>query len=490
MQQLETLDAQFLGVESPRTFTHFSVLGVYDPSTAPEGAVTVEGLCRLVRERLPLLPPFRWRLVEVPFNLDLPYWVEDPHFDPDFHIREAAVPPPGDDRHIAETVARICARPLDRSRPLWEMYLVHGLRDGRIGLLTKVHHALADGVSGNEILTALLDPSPHGRDEPLPSPAAPDSEPLPSQLEMLGRGLRAIPRHPLRAARRLPRALPNLTDVPGANAFPGVSRLSVGVSRLRARGGTEDPGILEVAAARAPSTSFNGPISAHRSFAFGSISLDRVKAIKNAAGTTVNDVLVALCAASLRDWLDARDEHPAEPLVAMIPVSVRAAQDERSFGNRISFMVVPIPTDEPDARRGLERAHEIMRSAKERHAALPAEFLADASSAIPPAMLALAARTTVDVLSRTRPPVNLVISNIPGPREPLYLGGAALEAAFPLSVLVDGVGLNITVLSYRDHIDVGIVADRDQIADTWPLMNGITRALNDLEAAVGGGEEE
>jgi diacylglycerol O-acyltransferase / wax synthase len=489
MQQLETLDAQFLGVESPRTFTHFSVLGVYDPSTAPKGMVSVEGLCRLVGERLAVLPPFRWRLVEVPFNLDLPYWVEDPDFDLDFHIREAAVPPPGDDRHIADTVARICARPLDRSRPLWEMYLLHGLRDGRIGLLTKVHHALADGVSGNEILTALLDPGPDGRDEPYPPAQRPIDERPPTQLEMLGRGLRSIPRHPLRTALRLPRALPNITDVPGANAFPGVPRISSAMSRLRARAGREDPGILEIAAARAPRTSFNGPISAHRSFAFGSISLSRVKTIKNAAGTTVNDVLVALCASSLRAWLEEKGERPSDPLVAMIPVSVRGAEDQRSFGNRISFMVVPIPTDEPDPWAGLERAHASLKSAKEHHKALPAELLTDASSAIPPAMLALAARTTVDVLSRTRPPVNLVISNIPGPRDPLYLGGVALEAAFPLSVLVDGVGLNITVLSYRDHIDVGVVADRDQIHDTWPLMDGIKRALDELEAAVGGRTE-
>jgi WS/DGAT/MGAT family acyltransferase len=486
MRQLKTLDAQFLGVESPRTFSHFSVLGVYDPSTAPGGPVTLEALCRLVGERLALIPPFRWRLVEVPLNLDLPYWTEDPDFDLDFHIREAAVPLPGDDRHIADTIARICARPLDRSRPLWEIYLVHGLRHGRFALLTKVHHSAADGVSGNEILTALLDSSPEGRTEPLPSGHAAPPEPLPTQLEMLGRGLRSIPRHPVRTARRLPRALPNITEVPGANALPGVPQIATGVSRLRARTRGRDPGILEVAAARAPQTCFNGPISAHRSFAFGSISLERVKAIKNAAGTTVNDVLVALCASSLRGWLDAREELPHDPLVAMIPVSVRGEEDQRSFGNRISFMVVPIPTDEPDPRTGLQRAHASLRSAKERHKALPADFLTDAASAIPPAVLALAARTTVDVLSRTRPPVNLVISNIPGPREPLYLAGAALESAFPLSVLVDGVGLNITVLSYQDHIDIGIVADREQIADTWPLMEGITRALDALEAAVCG----
>ncbi len=169
----------------------------------------------------------------------------------------------------------------------------------------------------------------------------------------------------------------------------------------------------------------------------------------------------------------------------MIPVSVRPPGEERSFGNKISFMVVPIPTTEADPLVALRRAHEPLRSAKERHRALPAEYLTDASSLIPPAMLALAARTTVDVLSRTRPPVNLVISNIPGPRDALYCAGAELQAAFPVSVIVDGVGLNITVLSYRDHIDIGIVADRDQVGDTQSMIDGIQFALDELEEAVG-----
>jgi len=426
-------------------------------------------------------------LVEVPLGLDLPYWVEDPDFDLDFHIRETAVPPPGEAAQVAETVARICARPLDRSRPLWELYLMHGLEDGRVALLTKVHHSVADGVSGNEILTALLDPSPVAPPRVGGVEPPGDGEPVPGRLEMLRRGLFSLPRHPVQTAQRLPRALPALTDIPGANAVPGVARLSEGLWKLRSRGDGDgaSEGILEVAAARAPRTCFNGPISPHRRFAFGSISLDRVKAIKNATGTTVNDVLVALCARSLRGWLGRRGKLPEEPLVAMIPVSIRTPEQEGSFGNRISFMVVPIPTTEPDPLRGLSRAHEPLRSAKERHRALPAEFLTDASSLIPPAMLALAARTTVDVLSRTRPPVNLVISNIPGPREPLYCAGAELKAAFPVSVIVDGVGLNITVLSYRDHIDIGIVADREQVDDCWEMLEGISEALGELEAAVG-----
>src|SRR5215212_5737628 len=188
VRQLTSLDAQFLAVESGRTYGHVGSLCVYDPSIAPRGELTIEDLCRMLSERLHLLPPFRWRLVNVPFGLDLPYWVEDPDFDLDFHIRESAIPPPGDDRKLAETVARIFARPLDRTRPLWELYLIHGLPEGRIGMLTKIHHAAVDGVSGAEILGLLLDPSPEGREVPPPDEDQP-TERVPGQLEMLGRGL-------------------------------------------------------------------------------------------------------------------------------------------------------------------------------------------------------------------------------------------------------------------------------------------------------------
>src|SRR5215210_1532767 len=186
MRQLTTLDAQFLAVESAKTYGHVGGLAVYDPSTAPGGRLGVEDICRLVGERLHLLPPFRWRLVEVPLSLDLPYWVEDPDFDLDFHVRESAVPPPGDDRQLAETVARIFARPLDRSRPLWELYLIHGLEGGRVALLTKLHHAMVDGVSGNEILGVLLDPSRAGKEIP-PAPDEPAAERAPGKPETLGR---------------------------------------------------------------------------------------------------------------------------------------------------------------------------------------------------------------------------------------------------------------------------------------------------------------
>src|ERR671915_373660 len=213
MRQLPPLDAQFLAIETSRTYGHVGGLAVYDPSTAPGGRLDLPTLCALVSERLHLLPPFRWRLVQVPLGLDLPYWTEDEDFDLDFHIRESAVPPPGDDPQLAETVARIFARPLDRSRPLWELYLIHGLERGRVALLTKVHHSVVDGVSGNEILTVLLDPSPEGREiEPPPHGDGdrPGRRP-PGEVGMLGGGLAGLGRQPLRALRSAPAAIPNLT---------------------------------------------------------------------------------------------------------------------------------------------------------------------------------------------------------------------------------------------------------------------------------------
>jgi WS/DGAT/MGAT family acyltransferase len=482
MRQLSSLDAQFLAVESARVYGHVAFLGIYDPSTAPGGRLDMPAVARLLQERLHLLPPLRWRLVEVPLGIDLPYWVEDPDFDLDFHVRETALPPPGDDRQLAETVARVFGRPLDRSRPLWELYVIHGLPEGRVALLTKIHHSAVDGISGNEIMATLLDPEPTGRVVPPPPDDGRPPAPVPRDRAMLLRGLRGIPRQPLRALRSLPTTVAGFTDLPGANALPGVPTLSHMYARARrVLGSDEGAGVLEVTTARPPKTPFNGPISAHRRVAFGSLSLDAVRAVRREFGTTVNDVVVSICAGAVREWLIERDALPDDPLVAMIPMSVRKRDERGTWGNRISMMIVPIPTDEPDPRRRLQRTHDLLRRAKERHSALPANLLTDATAFIPPAVAALAARNTVDILSRTRPPLNLVISNVPGPRTSLYCAGAELQANFPVSVIVDGVGLNITVVSYKDRVDFGIVGDREQIDDAWAFLDGAAHALKELE---------
>lgn len=493
MRQLTGLDASFLAMESPSTYGHVGGLAVLDPSTAPGGRIEVQDLRRVVAARIGKLPPLREKLVPVPLGLDHPYWIDDPDFDLDFHIRESAIPPPGSDRQLAETVARIFARPLDRSRPLWELYLIHGVPEGRVALLTKVHHAAIDGVSGAEILGTLFDLTPEGEGvsangdgtEPAPELARHEGEREPGELEMLLRGVAGMPRQSVRAIAALSTTVPNLGRMPGMAVMPGAPQLARASSRLRrALRGTPDGGALEVTTARAPKLSFNRRISSHRSVAFGSLSLLDIKTLKNELGITVNDVVVGLCAGALREWLEQRDELAGAPLVAMIPTSVRTKSQKRAFGNKVSTMIVPIPTDVPDPRKRLERAHAILKVAKERYRALPASLMTDASNFIPPALHARAARVSAEMLARGRTPVNVAISNVPGPAVTLYSAGAELLHNYPVSVITDGVGLNITVMSYRDSVDFGITADRASIPDAWPLMESIDRALDELRSMI------
>jgi WS/DGAT/MGAT family acyltransferase len=237
----------------------------------------------------------------------------------------------------------------------------------------------------------------------------------------------------------------------------------------------------------APKTKFNGPISAHRRFAFGKLPLADIKAVKNAYGATVNDVVVAMCASAVRRWLIEHDDLPDEPLVAQIPVSVRTDEQIGTYGNRIMLMAAPLRTDEPDPVRRLQATHDAMKDMKARHRALPAELLQDVNHFIPPAVFARAARITFR-LSTSRagsPTWNLVISNVPGPQFPLYMAGGRLIANYPVSVITDGMGLNITVMSYDGGLDIGIVADRDQMPDVWKLIGWMREGLQELADAAG-----
>src|SRR4051794_20570336 len=229
MRQLTSLDAQFLALETPRQTGHVAGVAILDPSTAPGGSLTCDALKDLLKERLPLLPPMRQRLVDVPFGLDYPYWVDDADFDLDFHVRELALPPPGDDGQLAEQVARIASRPLDRARPLWELYLIHGLADGHVAMMTKIHHAVIDGVSGAEIMGLLLDLEPEGRE--LPDAPPPADERKPGEVEMLARGLLGVPRYPLRMLRSIPAAMPNIEETP-FGVLPGAGTVGRIASRL------------------------------------------------------------------------------------------------------------------------------------------------------------------------------------------------------------------------------------------------------------------
>jgi diacylglycerol O-acyltransferase len=482
MRQLTSLDSQFLALETPRQSGHVASVAILDTTTTPSGTLTLADIQALITERLPLLPPLRWRLQEVPLGLDYPYWVDDIDFDLDFHVRELGLPRPGSDEQLAEQVARIVSRPLDRSKPLWELYLISGLQSGHTAMLTKIHHSVIDGMSGAEILGLLLDLTPEPRAIDIPESWG-DNELAPGALGMLARGVLGAARYPLRALRALPSTLPNLEETQ-LRAIPGAAALGRLANRAqRALTPGEAPFELQERLV-APKTSFSGRVSAHRRFAFGQLSLDDVKAVKNAYGVTVNDVIVTLCAGAVRRWLLEHDELPGEPLVAQIPVSVRTEEQIGTYGNRIMLMSTPLFTDEPDPVLRLRRTHEALGDMKQRHRALPADLLADANHFIPPAVFSRAARLTFGLATSRpgRPIWNLVISNVPGPQFPLYCAGAELVANYPVSVITDGMGLNITVMSYCGHLDFGIVADREQMPDVALLMGWLEEALGELAA--------
>ncbi len=480
MRQLTSVDAQFLALESARQSGHVGGLAILDPSTAPSGRLELVDLQSLLAERLPLLPPLRWKLVEVPFGLDYPYWCDDSDFDLDFHVRDLALPAPGTEAKLAELVARIFARPLDRARPLWELYLIQGLADGAVAMLSKIHHAVIDGLSGAEIMAVLFDLEPEGRELPVPVPSFEEGHP--GELGMLARGLAGLPRYPARMLRSLPSALPNL-DQTAFGALPGVGTVARTSDRLlRTVRGSREGGELERSNLKPPRTSFNGRISAHRRFVFGQLSLDAVKEVKNAHHCTVNDVVVSICAGAVRRWLVEHDELPAEPLIAQIPVSVRTEAQQGTYGNRIMLMSAPLFTNVGEPVNRLRHTHAALDVMKKRWRAMPAELLQDANHFIPPAVFARAARATFTLASsrRGRGSWNLVISNVPGPQVPLYCAGARLDANYPVSVITDGMGLNITVMSYCGHMDFGIVTDRDQMPDAWRLIDWLGESLEEL----------
>jgi WS/DGAT/MGAT family acyltransferase len=470
-------------MENDRVQGHVSVLGIYDGQTASGRPLDAALGRELIRERLHLLPTFRWRLAQVPFSLDYPYWVDDGTFDVEYHVRELALPCPGDQQQLTEQVARIIGRQLDRSRPLWEVYVIHGLEDGGVAVLTKMHHAAVDGVSGAEVMSILLDDTT-GRDhEPAHTVVA---ESFPSEVEMFARGLVGLMSQPLRVMRAGPTALPHLDDVPTIRHLPGVraiARSSRLIRRAIRNGGSTAPQGTDITA---PRTRFQARVSPHRRVAFGSLSLTEVKAIKNTFGCTVNDVVMAICTAGLRSWLDECGELPTEPLAGFVPMSVRTPEQQGTFGNRVSVMLTELPTDTPDPVERLRRIKEAMHSAKERQRALPASLLQDANHFIPPALFAQAARATSRLagVRGLRQPANVMISNVPGPATPLYLGGARQRAQFPVSGVLDGIGINITVMSYQDSLEFGIVVDRDLVDDPSSILDAMRIGMQELREAA------
>ena len=482
MRQLSPLDAQFLLIESPTTVGHVGSLIVLDPSTAPGGGWGLDTVRELIEARLHLAPIFRQRLAEVPLGLTRPYWVDDPDFDIEFHIRELAIPAPGSDRQLGEQVARLHARALDRRRPLWELYVISGLADGRSAVYSKVHHAAIDGVSGAEILGNLLDIRPQPRQvEPEPEPFTP--RPLPSTTSLIRRGLSGMAAHPVEVARTVPSALRYLDQIPGAGTVGlarGISDAAGAISRL-AGSGDRPEATATARKLKAPRTPLNGTITPHRRFAYGSVPLADIKKVRSRFGGTVNDIVMALCASTLRRWLLDHEALPDVPLVAAVPVSVRRRGQSGPDGNQISVMLAELPTHLADPEERLLAMRAAMDAAKFRFDAVPATLLRNLSVLVPTAGSGLAARALFSLATVPGPPFNLFISNVPGPGVALYLAGAQVEGVYPVSAITSVTGgLNITLFSYNGSLNFGLIACREMVPDLWNLIDYLKDGLAEL----------
>ncbi len=473
MKQLTGLDATFLYMETPNTYGHVNGLAVYErpyPEFDPYAAV-YERFGSLVGH----VEPFRRRVVEVPFGLDHPYWVDDPHFDLDYHIRQIGLAPPGAADQLAEQVARIIGRRMDRNHPLWEVYVIEGLGDGRWAMLTKFHHATVDGAAGVIMLKMFTDES---IDAEWPwEPVAWTPGELPSDSDLLKHTVGNLVANPVKATRLSLKVVRNMADAAGLNSLSGVVARSRDLIATTVGRGEEAEAVSEqlrkvaLPITPAPPTPWNKSVGPHRRFAMRSTALSNIKRLKDATGGTVNDVVMAVCAGALREYLLRHDALPDEPLRAMVPVSIRTGLEEDPWTNRVSSIVAVLPTDCDDPLERVARCREAMEVAKRQLDLVPATAMTEATDAASPVIAGAAVRLIARLSDRVTLPINVVISNVPGPREPLYFAGCKLDNYIPVSTISNGVGLNITVHSYEDRLDFGLVADRDLVPDLWDLVD-------------------
>ncbi len=470
MLQLSGQDASFVYLETPHTPMHIGSVGVYDPATAPGGFVRFKDVLAFIASRLGGARSFRQRLVRVPFDLDHPYWIEDPEFDLEFHVRHIALPRPGDWRQLCIQVARLHARPMDLAKPLWEFTIVEGLDNveglppGCFALVSKVHHAAIDGMSGVEMSAAV-----HDLDATMSPPASADDwspEHMPNVADLLMRSYFNSLRQPMRVVETIGRSL------------PGMARLSASVTKGEVS--LSNTGL-------APKTRFNARVSPHRVFDAVPFRLAEVRAIKEAvADATVNDVILAVVGGGLRQYLEDKNELPKESLTAMAPISVRGEGEKAALGNLVSAMVIPLGTHIADPLERLKYVHNEAVNSKAMTNAVGARSLADYSQLVPSGLAGLAARlyTRVGAANTHAPVFNTVVTNVPGSRVPLYFCGAKMVAMYGTAPVFDSMGLINPVYSYGDTIAISFTADRGMMPDPEKYAAALQSSFDALKAAT------
>lgn len=461
IKRLSALDNSFMHLETPSNHMHVAGLAVLDPSTRLDGRLTFDTLKGLIADRIHLVPRFRQKVVPIPMNLGRPVWVDDADFDLDFHLRRAALPAPGGHKELADYVQRVHSRPLDRSKSLWEMYLIEGLENGHVAILTKVHHAMIDGMSGIDIATVLYDftweERAVERQEWIPA-----SEPSPTDL--LVEAVRDQITHPIKEG------IETLTDAVRAPA--------VALQRAQQLIG----GLASLATAGQPAQSpFNRTVGPNRRFAMADAPVSDMKLIKNALGGTINDVVLTAVGQALHKFLTRRGlATEAMILRAMVPVSTRDESQRMALGNRVSSLFVDIPVGPMEPQARLRQIQQTTKDLKASHQAVGAQALMNSGSWAPPTLHALAAR----LMARQRW-INLVVSNVPGPQVPMYMAGAKLIVNYPMMPLAETVALSIAVTSLAGVMGFGFTGDWDAVPDIDVMSTALSEALDDLKKAAG-----
>ena len=470
VRRLRGLDAAFLYLETASQHMHVTATMLFEPVAELAGAADrarlADDLTDVLVRRLVAQETFRQRVVDAPLGIAHPAWIDAAPFDPQAHVHRLTLPRPGTIDELTAHVAEIAAVALDRTRPLWELWMIDGLADERIAAVLKVHHAMLDGVAGVDVMARLFTCEP----EPVAAPVAActDTREEPSALWLAGAALLAALRTPASAVHAL---------LHTARAVAPVVRSAV------ARASAAVPAILPFSA---PRSTLNRALTSERVVAFGRVPLAAVKEIKTAYGVTVNDVVLAACAHALGEYLRAHGQPPTHPIVASVPVSEHVAGDAAAPGNRVSAMFVGLPIHLPSANEVVAFIHAQALGAKRIYESFGSAMLADWAELAPPVLFARAAElySRWRLAERLPPPHSVVISNVPGPPFAMYAGPLRLVAAYPLGPVMEGAGLNISVVSYAGSVDVGLIACPRAIAAPAEIARGFERAIAELLATA------
>lgn len=479
-QQLSGIDASFLYLETPETPMHVAGLTYFELPEGFEGSF-YRHFRRFFESRLHTIPIFSKRLAPSLYDLDHPGWVETDDLDLDYHLRETALPAPGTEAQLEEVIGRLHANTLDRSRPLWQFYVITGLENGQGVLYSKVHHAAIDGGAGMAINKALYDVSPTPRDVPPPAPKQGRTEAAPSSPTGVDpvKGVADIMGNMMRQQLRLWQTATEI-GTSMTNAFLGKPGEAVpkALSTLQSLVG-------QLPTLNAPRTPFNATITRERSYAARTVSLVDAKAIAKASGAKLNDVVMAICAGALRRYLQEKGQLPDKPLIAGVPISLREPGDTRQ-NNQVSGMLCSIATDVADP---VERLKAILKSSSESKQiagtfrdAVPQDFAFVGAPILLQLVMLVYGRS--GLADRVPMPMNVTISNVPGPPMPLYCAGARVTALHPVSIPAHGAALNITVQSYMDALNFGLTADRRAVPDVGRLGDYLIEAAHELKKAI------